>query len=149
MGMAGSEGYDTEEHEAMRPQERIEVAGYDLVYDDLKADHGANFTAVTADISVYKDDELLGKLHPARAYYSASGQNTSEVDVRRTLGGDLYLALTNVDTQSRLINVTVLVKPLINWIWIGCIISMVGTVLVMVTLFKRRVAGGQETGAIL
>lgn len=144
LGMAGSEGYDTEEEKAMRPHEKIHVGGYDLVYDDLRADHGANFTAVTADISVYRDGEPIGKLHPARAYYNASERNTSEVDVRRTLGGDLYLALTNVDTNTRLINLLVLVKPLINWIWIGCIVSIIGTVLVMVAVRGGRSAAGQD-----
>ena len=41
------------------------------------------------------------------------------MDIRRTLAGDLYLALTEVDSASKLINLTIFIKPLINWIWIG------------------------------
>ncbi|GEM_PF-502744 len=134
VGIAGSGGFDIEKQLALRPGERAQIGDFELAYDDLKADHGPNFTAITAAVSVYKGAERIDLLSPSVAFYAQSGKRTSEVDVRRTLAGDLYLALTEVDNASKLINLTVYIKPLINWIWIGNILMVVGTGLVIAAL---------------
>lgn len=138
VGMAGSGGYGSEKQVALRPGDRIEVGKFELVYDDLGVEHGPNFTAVTANVSVYKSQKKIDELAPSLAFYSRSGQRTSEVDIRRTWVGDLYLALTEVDTATRLINLTIYAKPLINWIWIGTILSVLGTALVVGAVVAKR-----------
>ncbi len=139
VGIAGSGGYDTEEHKAMLPGDTVEVGSYRVTYDGLEAEHGPNFTAVTANVAIGRDNRPLGRLRPALAFYGASDKRTSsEIDVRRTLGGDLYLALTEVDNATQRINMTILTKPLINWIWIGSMISALGAVLVLAALYGRR-----------
>ncbi len=138
VGIAGSGGFDVEKQVALRPGERAQVGDFELVYDGLKAHHGANFTAITADVSVYKGAERIDLLSPSVAFYAQSGKRTSEVDVRRTLAGDLYLALTEVDNASKLINLTVYIKPLINWIWIGNTLMVVGVALVIAAAPGRR-----------
>ena len=86
----------------------------------------------------YKNGKKLTELTPAKAIYTASGKSLSEVDIRRTLGGDLYLALTQVDSNRKLINLKIMIKPLINWIWIGSCLMVVGTVMVLRSLSKRK-----------
>lgn len=140
IGIAGSGGYGIEGQAALRPNDEIDVAGFNITYDGLKADHGPNFTAVTANISVHKGQKLVAKLNPSQAYYSRSDKRTSEVDIRRTLAYDLYVALTEVDNTSELINLTVLVKPLVNWIWIGSIVSVLGVILVLISSYRRKTA---------
>ncbi|MHC4131562.1 MAG: cytochrome c-type biogenesis CcmF C-terminal domain-containing protein [Planctomycetota bacterium] len=138
IGIGGSGGYEVKNEIALKPKDSISIGGFDITFDGLKANHGPNFTAVIADISVYKGDELIDKLNPSRAYYSRTDKRTSEVDIRRTLAYDLYMALTDVDTTTELINLTILVKPLINWIWIGTIVSVVGTVLILFSSYRRK-----------
>ncbi|MHC4394277.1 MAG: heme lyase CcmF/NrfE family subunit [Planctomycetota bacterium] len=148
LGIAGSGGYSIEKQAALMPGEKMDVSGFDITFDGLKANHGPNFTAVTAEISVHKDSDLIAKLNPSQAFYHRSGKRTSEVDIKRTLAYDLYTALTQVDNRSRLINLTVLVKPLINWIWIGSIISISGVVLVLISFYRQKavVSQGPEKG---
>lgn len=131
IGIAGSGGYAMEKNAALKPGEKTDIAKYELSFDALKAEHGRNFTAVTADISVYKDEELIVRLKPAKAFYHASQKTVSEIDVRRTLGGDLYLALTEVDKGRELINLHIMIKPLINWIWIGSFVMVLGGLAVL------------------
>ncbi|MHC4641644.1 MAG: heme lyase CcmF/NrfE family subunit [Planctomycetota bacterium] len=138
IGIAGSGGYDTEKQAALKRDEKINVAGFDITFNGLRADHGSTFTSVTADLSVHKNDKLVAELHPSQAYYSRSDKRTSEVDIRRTLASDLYVALTQVDNSNELINLNILVKPLINWIWIGSIVSVLGTILVLISFYRRR-----------
>jgi cytochrome c-type biogenesis protein CcmF len=138
VGIAGSGGFDTEKRVALKPGERVQVGGFDLAYDDLNTNHGPNFTAVKAKVSVYQGQQRITQLAPALAFYGASGKRTSEVDIRRTLAGDLYLALTEADRGTKLINLTIFTKPLINWIWIGNVLMVMGTLLVLAAAVTRR-----------
>ena len=138
IGIAGSDGYDVEELAALKPGDGFKVAKFDITFDKLKVEDGPNYTEVIAEISVYKGQKLLAKLNPSRAFYTSSDKPTTEVDVRRTLASDLYAALLNVDTRSELINLKVLIKPLINWIWIGSITSMLGVGLVLISFYRRK-----------
>ena len=129
----------------LKPGDHMSIGGYRLVFDDLDASHGSNFTTVTANLSVYRSDQEKGqngafitKLKPSKAYYHKSNKPTSEVDIKRTLGGDLYTAIEDVDNIRNIVRVKVLIKPLINWIWIGSTISMLGTIMVLTSFYIRR-----------
>ncbi|UCG49357.1 MAG: hypothetical protein JSU94_06150, partial [Phycisphaerales bacterium] len=100
-----------------------------------------------AVLSVRHAGQPVGKLKPAKAFYGVSGKTVSEVDIRRTLREDLYLALTAVDAGQNLINLRMMVKPLINWIWIGTCITLLGTVVVLVSLFRERTAASPPSSA--
>ena len=162
IGIAGSGGYSTEQRASLTPGQTITAAGFNITYDNLTADHGSNFVGVTANMSVYEagdsnmsdiedlsapnNKKFLTKMTPAQAVYNITGKRTSEVDIRRTLACDLYLALTDVDADSQRIGLQVLVKPLINWIWIGSCVMVLGTLAVLYALYqpKQRVFGNNE-----
>jgi cytochrome c-type biogenesis protein CcmF len=137
VGIAGSGGFGTEKQVALRPGERTQAGRFELVYNDLDAKHGSNFTAVSANVSVFQGQTQIATLAPSVAFYAQSGKRTSEVDIRRTLAGDLYLALTEADSRTKLINLTVYIKPLINWIWIGNVLMVLGTALVLAARLGR------------
>jgi len=138
VGIAGSGGFDIEKQVALKPAQHVQVGRFDLAYNDLDAEHGSNFTAVKADISVFRGQKQIDRLAPAVAYYPQSEKSTSEVKIRRTLAGDLYLALGQVDRATKLINLTVFIKPLINWIWIGSALMVLGTALVLAAGLRRE-----------
>jgi len=146
IGIAGSGGYGLEKIEPLRPNDKAAIGKYELTFDKLSAEHGPNFTSVVAHISVRKGGKLITRLKPAKAYYRASGKNISEIDIRRTLAGDLYLALTEVDRNRSLINLRMMVKPLINWIWIGSFVMVLGTLAVLVAPYRRKPALPQDNG---
>jgi cytochrome c-type biogenesis protein CcmF len=148
IGIAGSGGYGHEEQVALKKGSQAQSAGFNMTFEGLKADHGPNYTSVRADIIVEKDGSLFARMHPSQAFYSDSGKRTSEVDIRRSLAGDLYLALNQVDSTSGLINLNVMVKPLIDWIWIGCIVSICGTIIVLISFYLRRKTASDIEGEI-
>ncbi len=148
LGIAGSGGYSSEKQVAMNLENKVNVLGYDMTFEGFKADHGPNFTSLRADIKVEKDDKLFIQMHPSQAVYSDSGKHTSEVDIRRSLAGDLYLALNEVDITNNLITLNVLIKPLVDWIWIGCAVSISGTILVLLSFYLRRKSSAEIEGEI-
>jgi len=85
---------------------------------------------------VRKGAELVAELNPSLALYHRSDKRTSEVDIRRTLAGDLYVALVEVDRSGQLINLKVLLKPFINWVWIGASVMALGTALVLFSYYR-------------
>ncbi len=144
IGIAGSGGYGVETKAALMPGEKTAIKQYELTYVYLVGDHGPNYTAAIANIMVQKNGRMIGYLKPAKAVYSASGKAMSEIDIRRTLVDDLYLAVTDVQVNNKLINLRILVKPLINWIWIGSFIMVIGTVLVLSSIYRRNQQPLQE-----
>ena len=145
MGMAGSGGYNLESQQALKPGEDMTLGKYKFVYQALRTEHGSNFTAVIADVSVYRlsnqDDpngRLIAELSPSKAYYNKSEKPTSEVSISRTLGRDLYVALDAIDRGREIIRLKVLINPLNNWIWIGSTISMLGKNELLVSFYKKK-----------
>jgi cytochrome c-type biogenesis protein CcmF len=138
LGLAGAGGYSVEKFAAIVPGETAEIGNFKLEYKQMTAEHGPNFTAVAAEIEVYRDDKMLTTLTPSKAFYG-SGKPVSEVSIRRTLGGDLYTALTEADNSTKMINLRMLIKPLINWVWIGSILSVIGAMVVLASLYQKKV----------
>jgi cytochrome c-type biogenesis protein CcmF len=126
VGIAGSGGYDVDRQMSLFPAQREQVGAYEIVYEFLESGRGPNFTAMRAVVSVYHQSRLVARLKPAQAVYHADGKAVSEAAIRRTLGSDVYLALTDVDAAGRMILLRVMIKPLVNWIWIGSTLMVIG-----------------------
>lgn len=146
IGIAGSGGFGTEEQVALRPGQRIEAGEFELVYDGLRLEPGPNFTAVVADMFVYREGERIDTLSPAIRFFELSDRRTSDVAIRRTLAKDLYLALTQVDNSTNLINLTIFIKPLVNWLWIGNVALVLGASLAIASVVGRRRNAPQAEG---
>ena len=139
MGLAGAGGYSVEKFAVLVPGDSAEIGDFKLQYKEMIAEHGPNFTAVAAEIEVYRDDKMLTTLKPSKAFYHSGWEPVSEVSIRRTLGSDLYTAVTELDKSNKMIKLRMLIKPLINWVWIGSILSMLGTMVVLASLYQKKV----------
>lgn len=169
IGIAGSGGYDMERILPMRVGDKALVdvpvedpneprivalrsgmpakpAKFELTFDKLTNEDGPNFKAIVAHISVRSGGEMISEMKPAKAIYSASRQSISEVDVRRTLGSDLYLAIENVDSARGLISLRIMIKPLINWIWIGSFVMVLGALMVLLSPYRRKATASRGNG---
>ena len=73
-------------------------------------------------------------MHPERRFFPLQQQTTSVTSIRTNLLADLYVALGDSDTEGNW-TVRVYWKPLVPWIWIGCVIMAFGGV---VSLSDRR-----------
>jgi cytochrome c-type biogenesis protein CcmF len=70
-------------------------------------------------------------MFPEKRFYKKQQQPTTEVALRSTLIEDLYLVLGSYDEKSGLMTLMVFVNPLVNWLWIGGLVMVLGTVIVM------------------
>ncbi len=129
IGIIGIEMFQTETQGALQQGERLELDGYSISFDSL-----ANFdtpdgrNVARAVISVFKDGNYLGELHPRRDYYYESQQNMTIPGVRSTWEDDFYVLL--VDWQpisSAGATFKVYHNPLVNWLWLGGLVFILGT----------------------
>ena len=132
IGILGIELFQTETQGTVSTGESIDIAGYTVQYrevaswDDLPK--GVNYTRAVVD--VYRNGIYLGELHPRKDYYYDSQQNMTIPGNRSTMRDDLYVLL--VDWQpvsSTSATFKIYVNPLVNWLWLGSLLFLVGIVI--------------------
>jgi len=79
----------------------------------------------------------------------------TEVGIRSTFGEDLYLILSAIDdaeavvmrgdSNAQGIDLQVLVKPLVNWIWLGCLTLVGGTIIALWPSVDRKRAATEPS----
>jgi cytochrome c-type biogenesis protein CcmF len=158
-GLAGS-AYNVDVRQHLQPGESMQVQSpyghtYDLTYEGLSMSLGngqrnLNWQAI-ALVSVDKNGEHLENLTTEKRQYTTNQQPMTEVGIHSTAFEDLYLifsaaddlqgALMN-DPDAQGIDLQVLVKPLVGWIWFGTLILAFGAVIALWPSERRRAPKG-------
>jgi cytochrome c-type biogenesis protein CcmF len=67
-------------------------------------------------------------MYPARWFFRKhEDQPTTEVAIRRSFAEDLYLVMPAYELQDQSMSLQVVINPLVNWIWTGFGILVLGT----------------------
>jgi len=155
MGFAGA-AYNVDVRKHMQPGDTVEVASpfghsYTLTYEGLSVSVGRGqrnlqWQAI-ALVSVARNGKQIGSLTSEKRQYVTSEQLMTEVGIRPTPLEDLYIILSAVDDLDAAVNndpkaqgvdLQVLVKPLVNWIWYGGLILAVGSLIGLWPSTERR-----------
>ena len=100
------------------PGESVTVKDYTFTYENLHHYETQSKLVVMASLSVYNQGELIGKLSPEKYFHRSYQQPVTEVAIHTTLLEDLYVILVGWGKDGATA-FKVLVNPLVNWIWIG------------------------------
>jgi cytochrome c-type biogenesis protein CcmF len=88
---------------------------------------------------VEKHGKSVGSLFPAKHFHEGRAEEpTTEVALRRGPAEDLYVVLVGQDPETQAATLKVRVNPLVNWIWAGVAVLLIGTVIGM--LPERAIA---------
>jgi cytochrome c biogenesis factor len=131
IGVAASSAFRLEEQETIKKGDVVQVGAFALTYKDIHFTDGAHYSSMQAEIEVKKNGAFVETMYPEKRFYKKQQQPTTEVALRSTLLEDLYLVLGSYDEASGLMTMIVFVNPLVNWLWIGGIVMVLGTVIVM------------------
>ncbi|MGH3009685.1 MAG: heme lyase CcmF/NrfE family subunit [Gaiellaceae bacterium] len=156
IGIAGSSAYQTiRENTHLRVGQSIEAAGYTARYESVRGVKGPNYTGFRTQLLVTGHGERF-TLSPGENNFPIEG-TANEASIYhdpRTLGDVFATAscLTNasgVCEQTAAIDLTVLVKPLINLIWAGGFLFVFGALIAMWpdAAEQRRLAARYAAGA--
>jgi cytochrome c-type biogenesis protein CcmF len=153
LGVIGSTLFQTETQRTIRPGESVEFAGYTLTYQGADVGQIAEDGRVMdiANLSLARDGQALARLRPRHDVYpTAPDQQAMLIHIPSaysTLENDYYVLLTGLNPDASA-TFKIYVNPLINLVWWGGLVLIVGTVLSTwkdekVTATERRSARTQ------
>ena len=147
IGIAGGAFNQAREQE-MGFNDTMQLGGYKLVCQSFTQDSNPNFDTEYALLDVYRNGKKLTQLAPERRFYIASQTPSTMVALRSTLVEDLYVIYEgkNPDTDKPIIKV--FINPLVNWIWIGVLIVVLGTFLALAPNISRAVVRSPATAPV-
>ena len=148
VGVTVVSGFSSESDVRMEPGDVAQVGGYSFELKAVNPVTGPNYTALRATVAVSVDGQDLGRLEPERRLYKVSRMAMTEVAIDRGLRRDLYVALGEPVGPTAW-SVRLHHKPLVNWIWGGCVLMALGGLLaVMDRRYRtRRVAATKPAAA--
>ncbi len=129
VGFTGA-AFNAEREATLVPGQTVEIGDYTLRYEKLETGRDANHEWANVRFKTYRGTEYVTDLVPAKHFYTASQQPTTEVAIHSTLKEDLYVAVASVDDEG-MVTFKVYLNPLVQWIWIGGFIFALGTLIVM------------------
>ncbi len=127
----------------VRVGDHFEIGRYQLQVSTIEQGETPNYEWERAIVQVYRNGHQIDVLRPERRFYKSSQQTTSEVSVRRRLNEDLYLNFAGMTEDRQRAVIDAYVFPLVNWIWIGFWVMMVGTAVCLLPS-KARVQKERE-----
>ncbi len=146
-GVIGIEMFQTETQGMIAKGEQLSLSGFTIQYDDLKLFPTPDGREVArAELSVFKDGKFVTNLYPRRDFYTESQQSMTIPGVRSTLGEDFYVLL--VDWQpvsSSGATFKIYHNPMINWLWLGGFVFILGTLVAAWPDREREVETGRVT----
>ena len=149
IGVIGSSAYDTTREQRLRTGQSLAVGDYTLTYRGATQERGANAMEIRALVDVERGGERLGTMQPGKNNYFAEQQVSNEAAIRsdRSSGEDLFLIAEQIGRDQ--VFLKVLVKPLVNLIWIAGFVFLAGALIALWpdAREQRRLAlryGGRE-----
>ncbi|MBI4937590.1 MAG: heme lyase CcmF/NrfE family subunit [Nitrosomonadales bacterium] len=147
LGVTMVKGYEATSEVRMREGDTTTVAGYVFRFAGVKEVTGPNYRAARATIEVTHNGAKVTTLYPEKRIYNVQTMNMTESAIDSGLFRDLYVALGEAISMSEWI-VRIQHKPLVDWIWFGCLFMALGGVLAVSDrryyLLQSR---GQASGA--
>jgi cytochrome c-type biogenesis protein CcmF len=131
IGVIGSSAYDSTREQRLARGEKMTVGGYTLTYRGAEQRRGANAMELRALVDVQRGSERLGTMRPGKNSYFAEQQVSNEAAIRsdRLNGEDLFLIAEQIRADR--VFLKVLVKPLVNLIWIAGLVFLGGSLIAL------------------
>jgi cytochrome c-type biogenesis protein CcmF len=144
-GVAMVKTYGTERDVKMGPEASTEAAGYRFRMLSVRDVEGPNYTAAQGEIEVSRGGQVIAMLQPEKRIYRVQTNPMTEAAIDSNLLRDLYISMGEQLPTGEWI-VRVQHKPFIAWIWLGCLVMMLGGAL---AASDRRYRARQTRNATL
>jgi cytochrome c-type biogenesis protein CcmF len=158
-GIISTELYQQETQIRLVRGDSVTLGDYSMTFNGVSRYPGADDLQITeASVDVYRDGKLVTVLNPRTELYTRTMQPMTIPAVRATIGEDFYVLLVNWEgTSNDAATFRIFLNPLINWVWAGAIIFVLGTLvaawpdpadvkITAGTRSRRRVAVGGAVG---
>lgn len=120
----------------LAPGESTDFAGYTVTYESPFQQQHPNKVTRGARVTVTRDDQYVAVMEPAANFFGGGGAGVSTPDVLTRPGGDLYITLRDLDSETAVL--TLDTSPLIWLIWLGGLTAAAGGFWAMTARRRER-----------
>ncbi len=150
-GVTAVRTLEIERDVTMLPGQSTQVGDLRFTLEAFREREGPNFRAVQGVITVTdtsRGDRVVARLRPEKRVYRVQSMPMTEAAIRSGLKGDLYVSLGEpVDGGAWIVRVYV--KPLVTWIWAGCVLMALGGILAVTDRrYRVRRTAGESTAPV-
>ncbi|MCF6092542.1 heme lyase CcmF/NrfE family subunit [Microaerobacter geothermalis] len=131
IGVTMSSAYSSQIQVMLKPDERVNMKQYTLTYRGLSEEKSAGKSTVFADVVLQKGDKTIGVVRPERIFYANGLQPTSEIAIYSTWSEDIYVVLAGWEEGTSNAVFEIHWNPLIQWIWFGGYLIILGTLIAL------------------
>jgi len=146
LGVTLVKGYETSSEVLMHLDETATVGGYTFRYLRSENVTGPNYRGVRVALEVTKDGANVTALYPEKRVYNVQTMNMTESAIDTGLFRDLYVALGEASVKDEWV-VRIQIKPMVDWIWYGCLLMAFGGVLAVTDRRYRLTAQRRQPTA--
>lgn len=137
-GITASMVHKIEKDFVLEKGKSVQVGRFTLGLKDIYEVEKKNYAAAHAVLEVAETSsgEHLGVLEPELRSYFRNNETTTEVALRTTLREDLYIVIAAVEEGGVKASFKVFINPFQVWLWIGAIIMLIGSAVVIAPVLK-------------
>ena len=146
LGVAGITSWQYEDIRVAQIGQPYDVGAYTITLNGVADSEGPNYLATIADITLSKDGRVLSEMRPEKRIYPVAQMPTTEAAIDYNLARDVYVVIGDEQDAGGWA-VRTYVKPLTNWIWIGCAFMALGGCFSLSDRRFRVAAGARKTNA--
>ncbi len=146
-GIAGLTAWQSEDIRVAQLGQPFDVGAYTLTLTDVQRGEGPNYFATTGFVTLAKDGREIAQLRPEKRVYPVAQMPTTEAAIDQSLARDVYVVIGDEQDAGGWA-VRTYIKPLVNWIWIGCALMALGGGLSLSDRRFRVAAGARKTSAV-
>lgn len=130
-GIIGTEVFQQQTQLNLQNDESLTMGNYEMVFKGVERFPGPDDLLITeADVDVFYNGRFVKNLKPRTEFYTRTGQPMTIPAARSTIAEDFYILLVNWEpTSAAEATFRVYLNPLINWVWAGGLIFMLGTLI--------------------
>lgn len=132
LGVVGTNFFQQETQGMLAPGESLRLDRYTLTYESMRqfAQEGGDRQVTEAKVNLYRDGKFVKSLHPHKDFFVSSGQPLSIPAVLSRPEEDVYVLLVAwEDIGAAGSTFKIYLNPLINWVWLGGIALIIGTLI--------------------
>jgi cytochrome c-type biogenesis protein CcmF len=137
IGFSGK-AFDIDKTIEMTPGQTMELGSYQLRLTSVDSGQNPTYRWGRLSIDVSKNGRALGTFEPEQRFYIASRQGASNVAIRRGINEDLYLNFAGSNGGQKVV-LQAYVFPLVDWIWVGYWVVLLGTIICLIPSKSRLV----------
>jgi cytochrome c-type biogenesis protein CcmF len=131
LGVIGDAFFKQETQGTLSVGETLNIGEYSLRFDGLRGYPGSDGRdIVEASTRLYKNGQFIRDLNPRRDFFIVQEQPVTVPGVYSTPGADVYTLLVGWDSgDHQTATFKIYVNSLINWVWIGGLALILGTLI--------------------